>query len=180
MLHRFFSIMLVIAILGPSLAQAKAQSFTLKISAVQNVVKVGSNVRVKIELKNTSEDDISLGGMPCGNKEGCPELQGYHFIVRNFQGKEPPLTKWGRQVFGRPKPNETFPRVILESVVSFPLSPGQTYTTEIIVSNLYDLSVPGIYTIQIFYAAYPFGVPLHEYSEESKQVSNVVTITVEP
>jgi hypothetical protein len=177
-LLKLLPLVLAIAALEASLPTVEAQSFTFTISAVQDVVKVGSKVRVRIELKNTSEDDISLTSLPCG-KEDCPEIKGFRPVVKDSHGKEPPLTKWGRLVFGRQTPEDRS-SLVLNAVGSYPLAPGRTYTTEMVVSNLYDLSLPDSYTIQIPYKAYPFGVPLDrgKKEENNQEVKPTVTVTV--
>ncbi len=186
---RLLPSLLAIAILLAPFVPAEAQSCTLKISVVQDVFKVGSQVRVKVELKNTSQGNIALTGIPSG-KEDHLDIEGFLPIVRDAKGKEPPLTKWGRMVFGRPIPADNSV-LSLNSVISYPLEPGKVHTTEVIVSDLYDLSTPGTYTIQIPYEEATWsghGMPLvccerylHEpKKEENKQDSNVVTVTVVP
>src|SRR5882724_3005153 len=158
-LRRLLPLSLAIATLAACVTRAEAQSFTFKISAVQDVVKAGSKVRVKMELKNTSEDDISLTRVPWG-KEDHPELEGFRPVVKDARGKEPALTKWGRLVYGRTEPSDNPPNLTLNAVISYPLEPGHVHTTEVIVSDLYDLSVPGTYTVQIPYKPCYYGVPL--------------------
>jgi hypothetical protein len=157
---------------------AEAQSFTLKISAIENVVKIGSKVRVRIELKNTSEDDISIGGGQFG--KDLAALANFRVVVKDAQGEEPPLAKLGRRVFRRPNPWETFPDVVIESAVVGRLEPGNTYTTELTVSDLYDMIIPGTFTVQISYQAFYLGVPLDRGRKEegSHEVKRTVTVTV--
>jgi hypothetical protein len=157
----FLWLSFVFAAFATGLTPAEAQSFSFKISPVESVVKAGNKGRVKIELKNMSEDSLSLMGVLWG-KEDHPELEGFRPIVKNPQGKEPPLTKWGRLVFGRPEAGDNPPNLTLNAVGTYPLEPGTVYMTEVVVSDLYDMSAPGVYTVQISYGASYFGVRLTE------------------
>jgi hypothetical protein len=163
------------------LVRAEAQSFTFKISAVRDVVKAGSEVRVKMELKNTSEDDIGLTGIPLG-KQDHPEIEGFLPIVKDALGKEPPLTKWGRLVYGRPSQDDNPNHLTFNAVGLYPLEPGNVHAMEITVSDLYDMSAPGVYTIQIPYKPCFFGVPLDrgKKRELAHEVSPTVSVTVLP
>jgi hypothetical protein len=178
---RFAPLPLAVLVFGMGSPRSEAQSYTFKISAVHDVVKAGSEVRVKIELKNTSQDDISLTGVPWG-KEDHPELEGFRPIVKDAHGKEPPLTKWGRLVCGRPKAEDNPPNSTFNTVAAYPLEPWNIHTTEVIVSDLYDLSVPGVYTVQIPYTLCLLGVPLDRENkrEPAQEVKPSITITVVP
>jgi|HubBroStandDraft_1064217.scaffolds.fasta_scaffold237896_2 hypothetical protein len=178
---RFAPLLLAIAVLATGSARSAGQSYTFKISAARDVVRVGSEVRVKIELKNTSEDDISLTGVPWGDKDH-PELEGFRPTVKDAQGKEPPLTKWGRLVFGRPTAEDNPPNLTFNAVQAYPLEPWHVHATEVIVSDLYDLTVPGVYTIQILYKPCLFGVPLDrgDKREPAREVKPSITVTVVP
>jgi hypothetical protein len=186
-LRSLLPFVLVIVIVDAPQVRAEAHSFKLTISAAEDVVKVGGTVRVKIQLKNTSEDDIFLGGGPCGQTESDTTLQDFHPVVKDAQGKEPPLTKLGRVAFRRPNPGETFPDVVIECVVpSYPLPPGESHTAEIILSDVYDLSIQGSYTVQILFDSgkQGVGVPLEHIGrkKEIKQevTPRLVTISVVP
>jgi hypothetical protein len=171
-----------------SRALAAAKSFKLTVAAVESVVKSGGQVRVKIQLKNTSSDEeIFLDGGPCGQTESDVTLEDFHPVVRDANGKEPPLTKWGRRVFRRPNKGEILPDVVMDCIgPPYPVPPGETHTAEIIVSDLYDLSTPGSYDVQIRFdpCKQGVGVPLEQLDSKKECKQEVppksVTITVVP
>jgi hypothetical protein len=150
--------------------QAKAPSPILKISPVAPSVKVGAKVRLRIEFKNTSDHEISLPAVPWGN-EDHPELKGFVPVVTDATGKEATLTHWGRLVSRRPNSSDNPPGLIFQMVGEFKLAPGQVYTSEIVLSDLYDLSVPGSYSVQ---------VPHADGDPKKMGMSNTATITVVP
>jgi hypothetical protein len=159
---------LAIAIIGVALAQTVQRPFSLSISVAHDTVKAGSPIVVKIQFKNISDHDISRVVRPEGAAHG--ELLGFPPIVRDDQGKEPPLTRQGRLIFGRQTPAD---RTIYSgtSVGGTAMHPGHVITPEIRLSELYDLSAPGKYTIQVW-----------TYDDENKEkvMSNTVTVTVVP
>jgi hypothetical protein len=73
------------------LAESSKPSFSLTISTPTSTVVAGSQVRIDIEKKNTSDHPINVARMVSDNQG---ELD-YHVIVRNAQGQEPPETTWG-------------------------------------------------------------------------------------
>jgi hypothetical protein len=121
---------------------------------------------VKIQLKNISDHDISWMALPEGDVHG--EMVGFRPIVKDAHGKEPPLTKGGRRLFGRTAPEE--PDLVIEAVGVVAVHPGAVMKTEIKLNELYDLS-PGKYTVQVW-----------TYDEENKEkvMSNTVSLTVVP
>jgi hypothetical protein len=163
--------LMAVAIVELVPAQTRAQSFKLTISPVQDVVHSGGKVSVKVALKNTSEDEIFLGGGPCGQVESITTFEDFLPVVKDAKGMEPPLTRLGRELLRRPNPGETFPAVVIGCMgAPYPLSPGSIHAAEVIVSDLYDLVEPGSYTVQIRFdpSKQGMGVPL-EHSDHKKE-----------
>jgi hypothetical protein len=81
------------------------------------------------------------------------------------------LTKLGRLVFGRQTVEDTPSVLTLNEVGRVPMAPGEVMKTEIRLSDLYDLSLPGKYTVQVRY-----------YDDENKEEvkSKAITVTVVP
>jgi hypothetical protein len=159
---------LAIAITGIALAQTVPRPFSLGISVAHDTVKAGSPIVVKIRFKNVSDHDLVRMIRPEGAAHG--ELLGFPPIVRDAQGKEPPLTKQGRLIFGRETP-EDMASYLGISVGGTAMHPGEVITPEIRLSELYDMSVPGKYTVQVWH-----------YDDENKEKvkSNTITVTVVP
>jgi hypothetical protein len=164
-IQKVFPFILAITVIGVVHAQMPHRSFSLGISATHETVKVGSPVIVKVQLKNISDHDINRMGLGGGDVHG--EVIGFPPIVRDAQGKEPPLTKWGRLVFGRELPEDHSPGLVLNAVGPVAMHPGEIMRTEIRINELYDLSVPEKYTIQV-----------RHYDEENKEEVKSATITV--
>jgi hypothetical protein len=168
-------------------AQPAQPAFSLRISAEQNVIQAGSELRLTVVATNISDHDISLF-------RGKGEAEGeFHYMidVRNDKGIAPSRTKYGNHFLGKdvdePKDSaqaknaETQPAgidaspqtfqetVIVSSDVLLPIQPGGTLTDVIIVNKMFDLSQPGKYSIQAQRA-----------DPDSKMVvkSNIITVTV--
>ena len=158
------------------MAQTVQQPFSLTISAA-HAVKAGAPIVIEIRFKNISDHNIRFTGRPEGPTHG--ELLGFPPIVRDVEGKEPPLTKLGRLEFGRKKPGEDdYDAHMIESGVgSSWLRPGGVMTPVIKLNELYDLSIPGKYTVQVLHGGYD----LHGGHDDKTEVkSNTITVTVVP
>jgi hypothetical protein len=139
-------------------------SFSIVIAGAQEPVKVGSEVKVEIVLKNTSDHELTIG------KTNAVSQAEFHYLVevRDDQGRSAPDTEYGRRVFGR----ETKKRTILYwGEAYFTLKPNQTLEDEAVASKLYDMSRPGKYLIQVSRV-----VPKELVGGVVK--SNAVTVTV--
>jgi hypothetical protein len=167
-LAKIFLLTVALAISGVGLAQAPQRSFTFDISVAQDTFKVGSQIAVKIQFKNTSDHDITRTSLPHWDTDG--ELIGFRPIVCDAQGKEPPLTKWGRMALRRPPLDDHDAPLVLSAVGPVAMHPGEILKTEISLNALYDL-VPGKYTVQVQY-----------YDDENKEAvkSRTIALTVAP
>jgi hypothetical protein len=147
-LSKILLLIVSIAIYGVTLAQTPQRSFTFDISVEQDTFKVGSQIAVKIQLKNTSDHDITRTFVAQADADA--ELIGFRPIVRDAQGKEPLLRKWGRRALLRPPLDDLDPPLVLNAVGPVAMHPGEILKTEMRLNALYDL-VPGKYTVQVQY-----------------------------
>lgn len=159
----FISIGSTVMVVG----QGGPHPFSLAIHARQSVIKSSDPAIIEVQIRNVSDHEIGRTVAPGWTVHG--ELIGFVPIVRNASGSEPPLTKWGKQVFGRQKPDDHLPDLVLNAVQRVPMAPGEVVKTEIHLTELYDLSAPGTYTVQV-----------KSYDEENKVevTSSIATITV--
>jgi len=166
----FVSLVLVLlAARAIAVTQTVRRSFSLNIALQHDTVKVGEPVVIQIEKKNISNHDIGSWSVGGGDEHG--EYAGFPPIVRDAKGKEPPLTKWGRVVFGRQTAADNGASLDLNAVVRGHLHPGEISKSKITLTGMYDLSVPGKYTVQV----------RHGDDENNDEVkSNVLTFTVLP
>jgi hypothetical protein len=130
---------------------------SFKISAPQSTVKSGTPLIVKLSLTNTSDHDLSwtVGGPK-------PPVK---VVVKNGNDKEVLETPYGLEVHG----NGPHPLPFRGSVSMGILKPGATYGEETDVAKQYDLSKPGVYTIQMLW---------HENVTHTWMKSNSITVTV--
>jgi len=168
---------LAMATAGVALAQTVQQPFSLTISAAHDTVKAGAPIVIEIRFKNISDHNIRRTVRPEGPTHG--ELLGFPPIARDVEGKEPPLTKLGRLEFGRQKPGEDdfYVYMIESGIGSSWLRPGGVMMPVIKLNELYDLSIPGKYTVQVLHGGYDLhGVP----DDKTEVKSNTITVTVVP
>ena len=125
--------------------------YSLSIAARPDVVRSGEKIAIQIAMTNTSDTTIGMHR----------DMQDRNYMVDVFDtsGKAMRDTERGRQWKhdgGR------------RQVISGPmdrLRPGDTTTGELVISDLYDMSRPGKYSVQVRRVAVK---------------SNIVTITVTP
>jgi uncharacterized protein (DUF58 family) len=147
--------------------QTSASSFSITISADQSTVKVGAPITIRILFKNTSNEEIALAKIP-GDRKG----EKHNLVdVRDADGKMPPETEYKQALEG--KRDNVKGHVVLPMASNFTqfLKPGDVMQDNLDVTDLYDLSKPGRYTIQI-----------ERNDDISKTLvkSNVVTVTINP
>ncbi len=147
-------------------AQDMKPTFSIKITAVEDAVKSGSEVAVKFILTNTSNHEISI---PWIMRRGG----GIKLDVRDGQGK---LVRGIKEYIaeknkgsGRSHPSRAV--INAGSVAAVHLRPGQTTSEDLFVSDMYDLHQAGTYTIQV-----------QRTDDESKTIvsSNTIAVTVTP
>lgn len=109
--------------------------FSLMIRPLQNVAKVGSQIRVQVVLTNTSDHEIGI-------LKSAPEVD-YLVEVRDTRGRMAPDTDFGRK--------QKDPASVKVSTGSplYSLKPGESLRDEIQIGRLYEMSVPDKYSIQV-------------------------------
>ena len=132
--------------------------FTIEISAEQQVVKVGSEVSLKVRLTNTSKRVMDCSAT-ISNMTGVDP--NYVFDVRDDANNAVPL-----RVFAHPE-------LATGQPVSRSLKPGESFTDEEEVSRVLDMSRPGHYTIQV-------SRRVSDNKKDGSIKSNTITVTVEP
>jgi hypothetical protein len=147
--------------------QTPAPSFSITISTTESTVKVGSKVAITILFKNISQEEVDLAKIP-GDHGGE-----FHNVVdvRDADGKLPPETEYKQELEGRRSTVNGHHVLPLTSNFTQFLKPGDLMQDSLVITNLYDLSKPGKYTIQI------------ERSDDVRKTvvkSNVITVTVAP
>ena len=101
-------------------------------------MKTGSQINVDATLTNKSKDTINLDVAA----QWMAELD-FKIDVRDAQGILAPLTDYGRQAI---KGEGDLP-IVENYRGKVILHPGDTFKREIEVTKLYDLSLPGKYTV---------------------------------
>jgi len=153
---------LALQVSSPAKAPRPAISVTL--SSVSSELKLGSEVRLKIAVTNTSDHDLRLT-RSSGKDQG--EFLN-RFEVHEDQGNSVVKTRYYRNIRGEKAENEELQEVF-EEVVTLSLKPGESLTEEVILNKLYILDKPGKYTIQVDHVDPETRVPVK---------SNTITVTL--
>ena len=150
----------------PTANQVGAVPFSILITGPEKPVKAGSEVKIGIVLKNTSDREIAVGRTSVSQAE-------FHYLVdvRDGKGHPAPNTEYGRRIMGREAGERTI--IFSSGDALFTLKPNETLEDEAVVSKLYDLSRPGKYFIQAIRK------PLEKVSTGQVK-SNTITITIVP
>lgn len=163
-LSLLFTAILAIQSAGPAPSPHSVISVTL--SSVSNDVKLGSEVRLKIVVTNTSNHEMLLE-RPVGIYQG--EILN-RFEVRDEKGSPAVKKPYYRLLTGEPMtsyPQEEYLRDMTGSMVK----PGESVIEEVILNKLYELDKPGKYTIRV------------EHTDPVTQMpvkSNTITLTITP
>jgi hypothetical protein len=144
-------------------------SFSLAISVAKGVVKIGSPTQIDITVKNISDHNISLSTLYIHPNVETTD----HLTVLDVNGSKSAETELARRSLGHSTPDDEArsPTVVTGKLVLLNLKAGQSLTYQLNVDELYDLTVPGKYSIQI------------ERLDDEANVSvksNKITITVTP
>lgn len=115
-----------------SLAQA-TEPFSLALSASQTELQRGAQVDVAIRLTNTSDRILTL-------LTTFAEMD-YRVTVVSVDGRAVSATQYGRSLMGA--------GVVPTSRVFVNLKPKEVLTDHLVVSELYEMDVPGTYEIQV-------------------------------
>jgi hypothetical protein len=113
--------------------------FSLTITVADPSVKLGTQVRVTITLRNISGHDIAF------DRSSVPGEAEFHYSVLLYDedGKPMPGTKYWRILRGME--HETY----TENVVSVTIHPNEEVKDDFALNKLFDLSKPGKYTLQV-------------------------------
>lgn len=137
-------------------------SFALTISAAKGLMKAGSIVQIDVVVKNISPHDILLE-----TNYTRPYVETTdHVNIVDENGAKASETQFGRAALGHsPGSGVTGKDVFMRLRIS------KSFTYQLKISELYDLSRPGKYTIQV-----------ERLDEESEAFvkSNTITVTVTP
>jgi hypothetical protein len=143
--------------------QGSAPPFSLKIDAAQRAFKVGAKIVVQITYMSTS-DHLIIG--PATPRDSS-------FDVRDVQGNKPPLRN--------PPPVVASPRTFLDKPAwngrGKAFGPGESVTENDDVGEIFDMSLPGKYTIQALH----LWQERRNISDPPENVwvkSNTITITI--
>lgn len=139
---------------GTAAPGANGPAIPISISVARNTVKSGSSVSVNVTLKNSTKQDLAFS-YPSADPLTCM------VVVRDASGNAVADTKLGQTLKSQ---HSAWQRPL----VSYTLNPGETQSRECAVSDLYDLSSPGKYSIEVTQLD---GRSVH---------SNVLTVTVAP
>ncbi len=144
-----------------SFSQTAPQPFSLAITTKTPTVAVGSHLKVQIVLTNTSSNTIVITR---DKSVEAAEQAGFSATVLDSSGKQVPYTSFGDKFFKGEL-------ITISTPFQVPMKPGEALKQEINITKLYNLSVSGVYTIQ-----------LQRKDEASAAVfrSNILTVTVTP
>jgi hypothetical protein len=148
-------------------AQPAAPNLSITISTPDEVVKAGSEVKVKVLFTNSSDQVISMSHTLAPN----PGEVDNWIDVRDENGKLAPQTQYGKKIKGD---ESTPPAATNASSMAVEMKPGETARAHIQVTKLFDLSRPGKYTIQVD------RFDRLENGSGAWAKSNIITVTVIP
>jgi hypothetical protein len=169
------SLFAVLAIIGSLVVSGAEPPYSISISALKDVVKAGSDIRIVIALKNISDHEIKVPRSP-GTELG---ERSNDIEVVDERGTAVPESKYYRVIRGKDAYNaasgpvdKSSPAPIFaqeESTIVSTLRPGETLVDGMLVNKMADLTHPGRYTIR---------VRRRDNTLKTPVTSNSITVTV--
>jgi hypothetical protein len=158
-----FAYFLILGFCASLSATAEEPLFSLTIAPITAPLKSGAELRVHVTVTNTSGSMIGFVRSPGPNPE---EGFRYHVDVRDQEGTPAPPSTYVRELKDKNK-------VDFQSSIAHWLKPGESFTDEILVTKIYDLSAPRTYNILVSRE-----IPPAQHLEKGEIKSNTITVTV--
>jgi hypothetical protein len=158
------TLLLLFLFIGSGFAQSVAMErnrgipLSISVSTAHDVVKAGSDIRIEVTLTNVTTTAIGIESNA---------LAPYKVLVNASDGSTPAETGHGRKIKEVQQSREKGETI--STKIGQSLQPGETKTTELVVTDLYDVSHPGKYSIQV-----------ERRWEGQKIRSNTLVITITP
>jgi hypothetical protein len=148
--------------------QSSAPLFSLAISLDNNTVKSGSFVDLRVLKKNVSREDLGAYRI-VGSAEDSYEIE-----VTDASGHPAAETSYGRKLHGK-EPNSHFH--VHHSRMWIDLKPGDTLEESVYLSDIYDFTQTGKYTVQVSQTIFASQADAKANLKTTIK-SNLVTLTV--
>jgi uncharacterized protein (DUF58 family) len=149
------SIALCVVFASPCYA---AQDWSIAISVPSNTVSVGEDIRLDIQFTNESNKQLKTA-------VSMPAEPGVDVIVLSQNGAAVPKTAYGRTIYEGTEEVRT-----QGSVARATILPGAHFDEVSVLNDVYDMSVPGVYTVQ---------VKSHDNDPKNIVASNTISVTVQ-
>ncbi|MGH9417727.1 MAG: hypothetical protein ACRD01_13985 [Terriglobales bacterium] len=123
-------------------ARLQEKSFTLTLSPSELHVTSGGEISPRVEFRNTSGSGEPFGNMDFDGQhaeDNYPPLD--DIIVLNAGGKRAPVTASGRRW--------EHSVLVGEGGVMPTVRPSGSITETLVLSRLFDLTIPGVYTVWV-------------------------------
>ena len=134
--HFFFTVFFILLFACAALAATSPPQFTVTLAAPEHSLKAGSALLLRLTVTNTSDHATRFP-----STRGIADVR----VIYKFHI----FDELGRPVPRRVLPCERPPSVCGGSAQSKLLQPGESFTEEIDITSLYDLSRPGKYNIWV-------------------------------
>ncbi len=161
------TLLMALAALSVAVAQSTLHTVSIALSMKENSVKAGSKIWVDVVTTNLSNHPVGPGFYP-------GPLEGWDFSTKiellDSQGK-PVALKGPDQSACKGDPKCKVVYSYGGSYVPVTLDPGKSFKDGFLISQLYDLSQPGTYTIQAV---------RRDKGTGGAEKSNLLTFTVTP
>lgn len=149
------------ALIVSPIARPDALPFKISISTAQDTYKSGDEIKLLIEITNTSDHAMTIGR---AIDKTSAEIAGFSVDVVDDQGNAASETRYRRALRGA---DPSAPLVWSSVLISLPA--GQTFKDAMIVNKFYDLRKGGTFKIQVQRTDLPSKIVVK---------SNVLTVTV--
>jgi hypothetical protein len=171
-----FSLALVtssVAIQGATqVTPAQQPAYIVTVAASPTVVKAGSDVKLTITIKNVS--DLTIYHIVNSGKPG----RNWQILVLDSQGNSANETSNGRKIHGNDPSQHPWSGSVFSG--RYPIKPGETFQQTLDLTSEYDLTKPGIYSIQVLRSDVFTEDDIKTGKLGTAVKSNTITLTLTP
>lgn len=138
-------------------------AFSLTLRGPSRPVKVGSDILLIVTITNVTDHDLNFVAEPGPTLD---QPLSYDISVRDEKGRQAPPTPLLRGL------REQSTQKAWRSNSGYALAPSKSHEEELAITKFYDLSTPGMYTIQVSRRQIP------SRNQGDSVNSNTITITI--
>ena len=117
--------------------------YSITVAPPADPIRLGSPINVTVTVTNISSKEIYLAS----DRGPNTKYKDFTYLLMK-NGREVETTWFHRKITGRNRPDDP-PEVEAGSSITLPHAPGTIFVMTIDLKRLYEITVPGVYTLEV-------------------------------